>query len=516
MSDDPRHRLDHELYRSLFESRTIVLGEPLEDRNSNRLCHALLLLAAEDPRSRHPSCSSTLRAARCPACWPSATACTRCRTTWCTVNLGMAYSAGQFLLSAGTRGRRYACRTRRCCCTRDRAGSGARRWTSPSRPTTCATPGTPCWACIAEDTGQPVAQVERGLAARPLVHRRGGEGLRVRRRRRGVCWPTSSRTPASRWPVGPGGGAMSSYAIPYVTLQTTRGERTVDIYSRLLADRIVYLGTGIDDGVANAVIAQLLHLENENPEAPVSLYLNSSRRVHPGDARHLRRDAVHPAPGRDHLRRAGRRDRRPAARGRHERAPEHPAPRAGGHPRAGGGGSRHRARPDPARPTRWRGSVRCRRRSWLRTRAGPRPRCARTPNATSCSTRDAAVGYGVVDAVLPSRALGHGYGGHAHGTGAGRAAMAPRRLTGAASGPARVRSSAPARRPAPPTTGPCCHAPSRTGTAATRRHGPRRQRSVLRVGAFGAQLVPTASRHSGSTSSRRASPGRSSRTTSPT
>ncbi|MGI3779396.1 MAG: ClpP family protease [Janthinobacterium lividum] len=68
---------------------------------------------------------------------------------------------------------------------------------------------------------------------------------------------------------------MSSYAIPYVTLQTTRGERTVDIYSRLLADRIIYLGTGIDDGVANAVIAQLLHLENENAETPVSLYLNS-------------------------------------------------------------------------------------------------------------------------------------------------------------------------------------------------------------------------------------------------
>lgn len=68
---------------------------------------------------------------------------------------------------------------------------------------------------------------------------------------------------------------MSSYAVPYVTTQTSRGERTVDIYSRLLADRIVYLGTGIDDGVANAVIAQLLHLENESPDAPVSLYINS-------------------------------------------------------------------------------------------------------------------------------------------------------------------------------------------------------------------------------------------------
>jgi ATP-dependent Clp protease, protease subunit len=68
---------------------------------------------------------------------------------------------------------------------------------------------------------------------------------------------------------------MSTYPIPYVTTRTPLGERTVDVYSRLLADRIVYLGTGIDDGVANAVIAQLLHLENENPDAPIALYLNS-------------------------------------------------------------------------------------------------------------------------------------------------------------------------------------------------------------------------------------------------
>ncbi|PKQ24982.1 MAG: ATP-dependent Clp protease proteolytic subunit [Actinobacteria bacterium HGW-Actinobacteria-5] len=68
---------------------------------------------------------------------------------------------------------------------------------------------------------------------------------------------------------------MSSYTIPYVTTRTSAGERTVDVYSRLLADRIIYLGTAIDDGVANAVIAQLLHLANENPDAPISLYLNS-------------------------------------------------------------------------------------------------------------------------------------------------------------------------------------------------------------------------------------------------
>lgn len=69
---------------------------------------------------------------------------------------------------------------------------------------------------------------------------------------------------------------MSSYTIPYVTTRTNQGERTVDVYSRLLADRVIYLGTGIDDGVANAVIAQLIHLESESTETPIHLYINSS------------------------------------------------------------------------------------------------------------------------------------------------------------------------------------------------------------------------------------------------
>lgn len=81
----------------------------------------------------------------------------------------------------------------------------------------------------------------------------------------------TSRTPISRSATR----YSNSYPIPYVTTRTPQGERTVDIYSRLLDERIVYLGTGIDDGVANAVIAQLLHLENESPELPINLYLNS-------------------------------------------------------------------------------------------------------------------------------------------------------------------------------------------------------------------------------------------------
>jgi ATP-dependent Clp protease protease subunit len=63
--------------------------------------------------------------------------------------------------------------------------------------------------------------------------------------------------------------------MPYVVEQTHRGERSYDIYSRLLKDRIVFLGTPIDDDVANVVIAQLLFLESEDPDKDISLYINS-------------------------------------------------------------------------------------------------------------------------------------------------------------------------------------------------------------------------------------------------
>lgn len=68
---------------------------------------------------------------------------------------------------------------------------------------------------------------------------------------------------------------MSSYTIPSVIEKTPRGERALDVYSRLLSDRIVYLGTPIDDGVANVVIAQLIHLESDAPDTQIELYLNS-------------------------------------------------------------------------------------------------------------------------------------------------------------------------------------------------------------------------------------------------
>jgi len=68
---------------------------------------------------------------------------------------------------------------------------------------------------------------------------------------------------------------ITNYMVPVVVEQTARGERSFDIYSRLLKERIVFLGTPIDDAVGNLIMAQLLHLESEEPEKDINLYINS-------------------------------------------------------------------------------------------------------------------------------------------------------------------------------------------------------------------------------------------------
>jgi len=68
---------------------------------------------------------------------------------------------------------------------------------------------------------------------------------------------------------------MKDYLVPVVIEQTSRGERSFDIYSRLLKERIVFLGTPIDDAVGNLIMAQLLHLESDDPDKDINLYINS-------------------------------------------------------------------------------------------------------------------------------------------------------------------------------------------------------------------------------------------------
>ena len=67
----------------------------------------------------------------------------------------------------------------------------------------------------------------------------------------------------------------TAYTIPYVIEQSQRGERTFDIYSRLLRDRVIFLGSEIHDDIANLVVAQLLFLEADDPEKDIHLYINS-------------------------------------------------------------------------------------------------------------------------------------------------------------------------------------------------------------------------------------------------
>ena len=94
---------------------------------------------------------------------------------------------------------------------------------------------------------------------------------------------------------------MSTYTIPNVISRTPQGDRVMDVYSRLLDDRIVYLGTEIDDGVANALIAQILHLDSDNPEAPIDLYINSPGGLCDGNIRPVRHHASTATPHRDDL-----------------------------------------------------------------------------------------------------------------------------------------------------------------------------------------------------------------------
>ena len=66
-----------------------------------------------------------------------------------------------------------------------------------------------------------------------------------------------------------------NYYVPNVTEQTSRGERVSDLYSRLLKENIIFLGTPIDDTIANLICAQLIHLESENPDKDINIYINS-------------------------------------------------------------------------------------------------------------------------------------------------------------------------------------------------------------------------------------------------
>ena len=128
---------------------------------------------------------------------------------------------------------------------------------------------------IAEDTGQPVERIFDDSLHDHWYTAAEAAGVRLHRRDRRVVRPGHAGQTAPDRAEGPGNEhSMSSYTIPNVIAQHPRGERIMDVYSHLLTERIVYLGTAIDPGVANALIAQLLHLEAESQDLEINLYIN--------------------------------------------------------------------------------------------------------------------------------------------------------------------------------------------------------------------------------------------------
>ena len=350
--------LDDQLTTRLMHQRILVLGEPVDDPIANRLCAELLLLSAEDPHrdislyinSPGGSVSAGLAIYDTMRLIPNDVS---------TLAMGLAASMGQFLLSAGTPGKRYALPHSRVLMHQGSAGIGGTAIDIEIQAQNLEHTKNVMLRLISEHTGQSLETIERdSLRDRWFTAEEAREYGFVDQ----VITDVGAVSPA-RPSATFGVRAMSSYTIPSVVEKTHRGERAVDIYSRLLTDRIVYVGTEIDDGVANVVIAQLLHLESESPDTPINLYLNS-----PGGSvtamlaiydtmqfiRLRGRDDVRRAGGFVGGRAAGQRRTRPAHRAaaRPRRTP--PAVRRGtGHaarPRRPGQGDRADARRDGGDP----------------------------------------------------------------------------------------------------------------------------------------------------------------------
>ncbi|MGB5936949.1 MAG: ATP-dependent Clp protease proteolytic subunit [Ornithinimicrobium sp.] len=157
---NPAQGLDEDLYRALLERRTLVLGEALEQRNSNRLCHALLLLAAEEPQedigllinSPGGSVPGMLAIRDCIRAVP-------CDVS--TINVGMAYSAGQFLLSSGTPGKRYTLPHAKVLLHQGSAGIGGSAMDIAIQADDLRDTRDTVLGLVAQDTGQSVDTVEQ-------------------------------------------------------------------------------------------------------------------------------------------------------------------------------------------------------------------------------------------------------------------------------------------------------------------------------------------------------------------
>ena len=195
-------------------------------------------------------------------------------------------------------GRRGAARGRRArtpATSRSSARSSAPARRAPTRrcarTSRCARPST-CWWRARSRSRVEQAEARDKLWTPEKEAEEEGAGRRSGRRA-----PSGTVRPSLDWP------RPMSPLVPMVVEQTSRGERAFDIYSRLLNERIVFLGTPVTDDIANLIVAQLLHLESEDPDKDISPLHQLARRLRLRRPRDLRHDAVHQARRADDLRR---------------------------------------------------------------------------------------------------------------------------------------------------------------------------------------------------------------------
>ena len=264
------HGLDDHIYQRLLRERIVFLGSEVRDQNANAICAQLLLLSAEDPEadiflhinSPGGSVDAGMAIYDTMNYIPNDVA---------TVGMGLAASMGQFLLCAGTKGKRYALPHARIMMHQPSSGMGGSASDIKIQAQQSLHIKKVLLELIAEHTGQSVEQVvadadrDRWFTAEQALE----YGLVDK-------VVTSAREAADEGRPAPAEGlSPMNYYIPQWEERTSYGVRRIDPYAKLFEDRIIFLGTPISDDVANAVMAQLLCLESMNPDQDISIYINS-------------------------------------------------------------------------------------------------------------------------------------------------------------------------------------------------------------------------------------------------
>ena len=291
---------DNYIYNRLLKERIIWLGSEVRDENANAICSQLLLLSAENPEKdiylyiNSPGGSVTAGMAIYDTMQfiPNDVV---------TVATGLAASMGQFLLSSGTKGKRYATPNARILMHQPSGGIGGTASDIKIQAELILHMKKVMAELTADQTGQTVDTIlkdndrdkwftatealEYGFFDKIAAHAgsvAGGGGTQRQRR----CEPP--RTDRHKTELNPGAMNMnynfgstagnlptSRYVLPQFEERTPYGFKRQDPYTKLFEDRIIFLGVQVDDASADDVMAQLLVLESTDPDRDITLYINS-------------------------------------------------------------------------------------------------------------------------------------------------------------------------------------------------------------------------------------------------